>query len=224
MRWRSLFPVLIAVIIIALLIPPSHANIIGDLIATAWFSPVPEYRMSADDHIEKGDSYMISCEKAMNAYVTRLKKYSYEECVILNGKNCDVLKGMTDEQFRDAKVRTSLHSMGINEMNDPETAGYKDSADTYCNAAERQYNLALAKTTDKNYDKQGEIWEKAASMYHVQGYYAAEEKSNTAAAAAYGRSVANSLISRIFEPLPAWIAIAGILGAIFLFGNFRKKE
>lgn len=215
MRLSSFCGPIILGIILVFLITPVQAQGFG-IVMEQIASSVPAYRMTAQDHITVGDHLSAECSKYTDLYLDRMAKYTYNECVALKGNNCTIID---KEKLRDARVRVNLHSMGINEQNDPATSSYKEAADEYCGKAEKHYNMALGMTPQKEYGQQAEIWERAGSLYHTQGYYQSEEIITDAAATARSRAIASTAL-----PLPGWIAIGGLVGAVMLFFHRKKNR
>jgi hypothetical protein len=214
MRLSAFYGPIILVVLLVFLIAPVQAQSFGILIDHIT-SSVPAYRMTAQDHISVGDRQSAECSKYTDLFLSRMGQYAYNECLGLIGINCTIID---KEKLRDARVQVNLHSMGINEQNDPEALSYKEAADEYCGQAEKHYNMALGMTPEKEYGQQAEIWERAGSLYHTQGYYQSEKIITNAAATANARAIAS-----IDLPLPGWIAIGGLLGAAMLF-SYRKRN
>ncbi len=84
--------------------------------------------------------------------------------------------------------------------------------------ANKKYNAALAATGDKEYERKARIFESAADMYDGMGATEAMEITRNAAIAAHAQAAAQ----RISLPIPAWIAVCGILGGFFLVQRKRK--
>jgi hypothetical protein len=215
MRLSAFCGSIILVVLLVFLIAPVQAQSFGILIDQIT-SSVPAYRMTAQDHISQGDHLSAECSRYTDLFLGRMAQYTYDECVALKGKDCTMID---KEKLRDARVRVNLHSMGINEQNDPEASSYKKDADEYCGQAEKHYNMALGMTPEKEYGQQAEIWERAGSLYHTQGYYQSEKIITDAAATANARAIAS-----VGLPLPGWIAIGGLLGAAMLFFHRKKNR
>jgi hypothetical protein len=214
MRLSAFQGLIILFVLLVLLIHPVQAQCIECFIDQITYS-IPAYRMTAQDHISLGDDQSAECSKYTDLFLGRMAQYTYEECVALKQQDCTVVD---KEKLRDARALMNLHSMGINEQNDPTALGYKHSADQYCGQAEQHYNMALGLTPKNAYEQQAEIWEHAGTLYHTEGYYESEKIITDAAATAHARSIASTII-----PLHEWIAIGGLLGAAMLF-LYRKKD
>lgn len=215
MRLSAFCGPIILVVLLVLLITPVQAQSFG-IIMDQIASSVPAYRMTAQDHIAVGEHMSAECSKYTDLYLGRMAQYTYNECVALKGRDCIMLD---KEKLRDARVQVNLHSMGINEKNDPEASSYKEAANEYCGQAEKHYNMALGMTPEKEYGQQAEIWELAGSLYHIQGYYESEKIITDAAATARAREIAS-----IDLPLSGWIVIGGLLGAAMLFFHRKKNR
>jgi len=84
--------------------------------------------------------------------------------------------------------------------------------------ANKKYNAALAATGDKEYERKARIFESASVMYADMGATEASEITENAAITARAQAAAQN----ISLPVPAWIAVCGILGGIFLMQRKRK--
>jgi hypothetical protein len=84
--------------------------------------------------------------------------------------------------------------------------------------ANKKYNAALAATGEKDFEEKARIFESAASMYASVGNTKYQKQTENAALAARAQAAAQ----KISLPLPAWIAVCGILGGFFLIQ--RKKN
>lgn len=84
--------------------------------------------------------------------------------------------------------------------------------------ANKKYNAALAATGDKEYERKARIFESATVMYEGMGATEAGEITGNAAIAARAQAAAQ----RLSLPVPAWIAVCGILGGFFLVQRKRK--
>jgi hypothetical protein len=215
MRLSAFCGWIILVVLLVCLITPVQAQGFG-IVMEQIASSVPAYRMTAQDHISVGDRLSAECSKNTDLYLGRMAQYTYNECVALKGTNCTMID---KEKLRDARVQVNLHSMGINEQNDPAASSYKEAADEYCGQAEKHYNMALGMTPEKEYGQQAEIWDRAGSLYHTQGYYESEKIITGAAATAHARAIASTEL-----PLPGWIVIGGLLGAAMLFFHRKKNR
>jgi hypothetical protein len=86
------------------------------------------------------------------------------------------------------------------------------------NYANQKYDAAMKATSDKDYDRKARIFESAAEMYGSVGATKAQEQVENAALAARAQAAAE----KISLPLPAWIAVVGIAGGLFMIHR-RKK-
>ncbi|MGD1005357.1 MAG: hypothetical protein ABR887_08045 [Methanoregulaceae archaeon] len=213
MRLVKIFTILLFFIFILSCIPsPVKAQGIEDIITTAFFSPVPEYRMSAQDHISEGDQYQKLCQQYTDLYVKQYQKESYDECVAYQGINCSVLLS-TD--FHDPKLRIKWQYQGIHPDESSNVKNYKETMDAVCKQAEKEYDMALQKAKDAdNHKDESTTWEHVATLYHTEGNYEYENQAKTAAAIAYN----------LIVPLPPWIVLIGLFAGGYLCHKRIKRK
>jgi hypothetical protein len=82
--------------------------------------------------------------------------------------------------------------------------------------ANKKYRAALAATGEEDYERQARILESASGMYATLGNTKAQEQVENAAIAARAQAAAQRL------SFPAWIAVCGILGGLFLIQRKQK--
>lgn len=95
------------------------------------------------------------------------------------------------------------------------TPEMREALDSY-EDANKKYNAALAATGEKEYERKARIFESATGMYEGIGATEAAKITENAAIAARAQAAAQRL------SLPAWIAVCGILGGLFLIHRKRK--
>jgi hypothetical protein len=114
------------------------------------------------------------------------------------------------EDLRMARIPSWVYSLETRDL-------YNDAMGNY-DLANKQYGAALAATGEKNFERQARIFESASSMYATVGMTEEQKQVEKAALAARAQAAAQSL----FLPLPAWIAVCGIIGGFLLLQRKRK--
>jgi hypothetical protein len=114
------------------------------------------------------------------------------------------------EDLRMARIPSYVYTLETRDL-------YDDAMGNY-DLANKQYGAALAATGEKNFERQARIFESASSMYATVGMTKEQKQVEKAALAARAQAAAQSL----FLPLPAWIAVCGIIGGLLLIHRKRK--
>ena len=206
MRWRPIVSVVVIAFLVTAAIPTVHANIINSLIETAWFAPVPESRMTVQDHIKEGDRYRKMCQDYTNAEVDRTRKLI----------ETATKKPVNEQQIRNATNRYYLQgTWQIRE--DQELQTLRNEAKWYCDRAEKSYSMALQKSKDDDFSGQAIIWDHSAELFQAEGIDWAQEKSETNADKARTRAAVGSLFNLL--PVSLWVIIAALLAAIVVIRN-----
>jgi hypothetical protein len=166
------------------------------------FKPVPDNQMTVQEMIHTGDIYKKQCEQCADLLLER---------------DQELIKQETGNLVDTETIRTSTDPRGMFRYvnSDPDAAKYFDDMRRYCNMAEKYYNMALKETKEDDYKTQALIWDSAAGVYHTYGMSGAEQQCRNVSAVARDRAVVGSLIGRLFEPLPEWVALLGVIGGIF---------
>jgi hypothetical protein len=87
-----------------------------------------------------------------------------------------------------------------------------------CDCARKNYNSALALTGKKDYEGQASILESASGLYATLGMTKEQEKVENLAVGARAAAAAQ----KFSLPLPAWIAVCGLIGGLLLIQRKRK--
>jgi hypothetical protein len=183
-------------------------DFIGSVIASAWFAPVPESRMTVEDHIKEGDSYRKTCQLYTNAEVDRTRKLI----------EAATKQPVNEQQIRNATNRYYLQgTWQIRE--DQELQNLRNEARFYCDRAEKSYSMALQKSKDDDFTGQAEIWDHSAELFRAEGLDWAQEKSETNADKARTRAAAGSLFNLL--PVSLWVIVAALLAAMVAI-RYRK--
>jgi hypothetical protein len=163
------------------------------------FKPVPDNQMTVQQMIHTGDIYKKQCEQCADLLVERDQKLISEE----GGNIVDT------EMIRASPylIKRYIHS-------DSEATKYYNCMEYSCLMADKYYSMALKKTDKDDYKTQALIWDSAAGVYHAVGNRRAEQTCTDTANATKSAYV-ESLIGSLFEPLPEWVALLGVTGAIF---------
>jgi len=88
----------------------------------------------------------------------------------------------------------------------------------FCDCARKNYNSALALTDKKDYEGQARILESASGLYATLDLKKEQERVDNLALAARAAAEAH----RFSLPLPAWIAVCGIICGLLLVQRKRK--
>ena len=100
-------------------------------------------------------------------------------------------------------------------IKDPNTFNMLAGAIDNYRLSARQYSEALAATSNTDYKTKADIFESASTMYGTLGAADEQKTVEDAAAVARAHEIAEGL------PLPAWIALLGVIGGIILI---RRKK
>jgi len=103
--------------------------------------------------------------------------------------------------------------------NDDKVALSYDGMLDNCICAQKNYNAALALTGKKDYEGQARILESASGLYATLGMTKEQEKVENLAVGARAAAEAQKLS---LLPLPAWIAVCGLIGELLLIQRKRK--
>jgi hypothetical protein len=184
--------------------------------AAAFADPVPVYVRSAEQWQEAGRECAEKCREYSVKMVDRQLEIS-ENAGHPFGEGWS-----RDEIISDSRKLAFLSNPAPGYgIEDDEMHGYYEYKREYCRCAREKYNMALNVVKSSDYRLQASIWSDAADSYLLsaddEGYIECEK----AAAASAAMEVKNNLFSSLL-PLPAWIAVFGIIGGMFLL-VCRKK-
>ena len=213
---RSAFLRIVAVLFLLLLLAaPVQASFEDMLLEYLANRAKPQWQYTAGDYVRDGNFYKAQCEKASSLYDDRLRAYVKEEALRQNpgADTSDVLNKL---QNPTSQQRAYILSTGFHQY-DPEAQDIWTVMIDSCKKAEQNYNAALERTPEDDYEQQAEIFHEGAGVYDALGMTeeAAEVRDAEAVAEAHASASA-------FLPLPGWIAILGIFGGLLIFTR-RKK-
>ena len=178
----------------------------------------PKYRWSAEQHMDLADQ---CAEKGKDAYTkfidsgyTGYQDYGKTHGFTPVDKSSFASGLLTDP---DATVLGVL----IHDVKDPETIRYFKEFQRYGTCFQDNYDAAMSKLDKNDYNGRAEVWERAASTFRAIGNEKKAQECETKAEKNRNAANTKSLFEALFEPLPEWIAVAGILGGLFVL-HYRK--
>jgi len=178
--------------------------------AAAFDDPVPVYVRSAEQWQEAGRECAEKCREYSEKMVDRqLEMSAAAGNPFGEGWSRDEILG---DSSKLAYLSNPAPGYGIA---DPEMAGYYDYKKKYCQCAREKYNMALNVVKSEDYRRQASIWSDAADSYLLSGDEEGFIECEKAAAASAAMDVKKNLFSSLL-PLPAWIAVFGIIGGVTL--------
>jgi len=206
MRSREIFCVVLITVLVVAIIPPVQ----GDALSSYYMRAIarsPNYQMTAQDYIIAGDKCAAECELQKKEYTQRVESFRVSATIFTEPEK-EACKNPANRFICEGKARA----------NDKDVASSYDGMMTNCNCAQKNYNAALAKTDKKDYEGQARILESASSMYATLEMTKEQERVENLALAARAMDEAQ----RLSLPLPAWIAVCGIIGGLLLIQRERK--
>lgn len=181
----------------------------------------PKYRWSAEQHMDLADQCAAKGREAYTKFINRgytvYQDYGKTRGFTPLDKNTFASGLLTDP---DATVLAQLIS---GDDKDPETIKYYKDFLRYGTCFQDNYNAAMSKLDKNDYTGKAEVWERAAITFHALGNERRAQECETQADKNRNAANTKSLFDTLFEPLPEWVAVAGILGGLFLI-HYRKKK
>jgi hypothetical protein len=206
MRSREIFCVVLITVLVLAIIPPVQGDAISSYYLRA-ISRIPNYQMTAQDYLQAGDTCAAECELQKKEYMQRVELFRVSE-TYYTPQEKEACKNPANRFFCEGKARSY----------DTDVASSYDGMMANCNCAQKNYNAALAATKLKDYEGQARILESASGMYATLEMTKEQDQFEKAALAA--RAMADA--QRLSLPLPAWIAVCGIIGGLLLIQRKRK--
>jgi hypothetical protein len=95
---------------------------------------------------------------------------------------------------------------------------YLSQSSYYCSRSANAYDMAMGKTSDSNHSLKAEIFSDAADVYRTMGRNSDANKLDAAAAEQTAEAM-----SSFGLPLPPWIIVVAVVGAVVLLQQKKSK-
>jgi hypothetical protein len=173
----------------------------------------PRYQWNAEQTMDQADR----CAEKFSEYHTKFIDRAYvvyQQRAAKDGYTPVDKNSFSKNVFSDPDG--SVVGLVLVEEKDPQAIQYYDYMDKFHNCLVKNYDSALSKIPKDDLIGKAAVWDRASAMYEKLGgdKQAAQcrEKANEYRDAAG----AKSFLDALFEPLPEWLAIVGLVGGLLL--------
>jgi hypothetical protein len=107
---------------------------------------------------------------------------------------------------------------------DPQAVQYFNRMNANGACVQKNYDSALNKMQKDDFKGNAEVWDRAAGMYKMVGNDKRAQESQKKADDYRKAANTKTFLDALFEPLPAWLAVLGVIGGLYLLPRRKEKN
>jgi len=180
----------------------------------------PHYQWNAEQYMDEADE----CAAKYKEYHTKFIDRGYIVYQQLGSK-----QGFTplDKKRFAEGIFTDPDSVILGSIfrdgNDPQAIQYHNSMIANGACVQKNYDAALNKMQKDDFKGNAAVWDRAAGMFQMLGNDKRAQESQQKADDYREAANTKSLLDALFQPLPEFLAVLGVIGGLFLL-HYRKEK